>query len=196
MEQLIIQYITRFITPFVQKFKKHLLLSLLFILYLFAFWFLFFTKGIYVDGHFYRKSANLTTITYTCKSPFADFKSIRLEKQLNSSVITIDDSCVMTVNSDGIVSLEKGAFTEETLPHAQWDRIADQSAEQNRGFGTKPWVLVLLLFAAVSLIKRYSTEVYTFLRRNRAAGEGYYKAVDIAFRLVWIAGLVYLIIPL
>jgi len=184
-----------YIRQLTNKLKKHLILTIFFILYFISFWFLFFTKGIYVDGHFYKKSANLTTVTYTCKSPSADFEKIVLQKQLDYSIITIDDDYMLTVNSAGGVSIDGNMGPDSTLPDARWDLIADQSAERNRGFSNKPWVLVLVLFAGMFVLKRYSTQVYTLLRKNRAAGENYYKAVDIVFKAVYIAGLIYLIIP-
>ncbi|MBQ7283653.1 MAG: hypothetical protein IJW74_02195, partial [Oscillospiraceae bacterium] len=88
------------------NFSKKIILALFLVLYLIVFWFLFFTKGIYVDGHFYKKSANLTTITYTCRNPFADYKKIVLQKQLGGAVITIDDAYILTVNSSGGVSID------------------------------------------------------------------------------------------
>lgn len=195
MEHYIRQYIIRLVTPFLQSLKKHLIISVLLVLYLIAFWFLFFAKGIYVDGYFYKKSANLTTVTYTCKNPSADFKRIILEKQLNKSVITIDDSYVLTVNSAGGVSIDGNTGPDSNLPDARWDLIANQSAERSRGFGSKPWYIVILIFCAMFLIRKYSTQFYSFIFKNKAAGEGYYKAVNIAFNIVYIAGLVYLIIP-
>ncbi len=184
-----------YIRQLTSKLKKHLILTIFFVLYFMAFWFLFFTKGIYVDGHFYKKSANLTTITYTCKNSAAEFEKIVLQKQLDYSIITLDDDYVLTVNSAGGVSIDGNMGPDSTLPDARWDLIADQSAERNRGFGSKPWILVLVVFVVMFIVKRYSTQVYTLFRKNRAAGESYYKAVDIIFKVVCIAGLVYLIIP-
>lgn len=198
MEQLIgdiIQHIIQLITPFFQKLLKHIVLTALLVLYLAVFWFLFFTKGIYVEGHFYKKSANLTTITYTCRNPAADYKKIVLNKQLDYSLITIDDTYTLTVASDGKVSAGKGTDIS-LLPHAQWDKIADQSAERNRGFGEKRWILTLALMAAAFIANRYSTAVYSFFHPDRAANDSYYLWVGRIAKAVYIIGLVYLIIPL
>ncbi|MBR2503430.1 MAG: hypothetical protein IKB62_04820 [Oscillospiraceae bacterium] len=199
MEQLIgdiIQHIIQIITPFIRKLTKHLILTILLLLYLVAFWFLFFTRGIYVEGHFYRKEANLTTVTYTCRNPFAQHKTITLQKQANRSVITVGSDYVLTVDSDKGVSVEGDMGVNQTLPDARWDMIADQSAECNRGFGGKLWVLTLLLMAGAFFINRYSTKVYNFFNRNKAANDNYYLWVGRISKAIYVLGLIYLIIPL
>ena len=199
MEKLfneLIQHTIQLITPLIRKLARHLVLALFLLLYLVAFWFLFFTKGIYADGHFYRKSANLTTVTYTCRSPFAEHKTITLEKQVDGAVITIDGEYELTVANNGSILLENGTFTEDTLPDVDWNRIADQSAERNRGFGEKWWIATLVIMAAALFVNRYSTEVYNFFNRSKAANESYYLWVGRASKAICIIGLIYLIIPL
>ena len=199
MEKLLnelIQHTIQLITPIIRKLARHLILTIFFVLYLVAFWFLFFTKGIYADGHFYKKSANLTTITYTCRNPFAEHKTITLQKHVDSAVITVDDDYVLTVNSEVGVSIDGDMSTTQTLPDAQWDKIADQSAERNRGFGKKWWIVTLAVMAAALMTNRYSTEVYSFFHRNKAANDNYYLWIGRISKAVCIIGLIYLIIPL
>ena len=199
MEQLIndiIQHIIQLITPFFRKLAKHLVFTAFIVLYLVAFWLLFFTKGIYVDGHFYKKGANLTTITYTCRNPLADYKTITLQKQKDSATITVDDDYTLTVNSAGGISIESDKSISQKLPDAEWDKIADQSAERNRGFGKKRWIITLLLMIGAFFANRYSTEVYNFFNRNKAANDRYYLWVNRISKAIYILGLIYLIIPL
>ena len=189
------EHILQIITPFFRKLAKHMILTIFFLIYLVAFWFLFFTKGIYAEGHFYRKSANLTTITYTCNSPLAEYKTITLQKQVDGAVITVDEEYVLTVNSNGVVSLKNGTFAEHSFSDADWSRIADQSAERNRGFGEKWWIATLVIMAAALFVNRYSTEVYNFFNRSKAANESYYLWVGRISKAICILGLIYLIIP-
>ena len=199
MQQLIhdiSEHILQIITPFFRKLAKHMILTIFFLIYLVAFWFLFFTKGIYAEGHFYRKSANLTTITYTCSSPLAEHKTITLQKQVDGAVITVDEEYILTVDSNGAVSLENDTFAEDTLSDVNWSRVADQSAERNRGFGEKLWVLTLVLMAGAFFVNRYSTEVYNFFNRNKAANDRYYLWIGRISKAICILGMIYLIIPL
>ena len=198
MEQFIhdiSEHILQIITPFFRKLAKHMILTIFFLIYLVAFWFLFFTKGIYADGHFYRKSANLTTITYTCSSPLAEYKTITLQKQVDGAVITVDEEYVLTVNSNGVVSPENGTFAEQSFSDVDWNRIADQSAERNRGFGEKWWIATLVIMAAALFVNRYSTKVYNFFNRSKAANESYYLWVGRISKAIFIIGMIYLIIP-
>ena len=199
MEQFIhdiSEHILQIITPFFRKLAKHMILTIFFLIYLVAFWFLFFTKGIYADGHFYRKSANLTTITYTCSSPLAEYKTITLQKQVDGAVITVDGEYILTVDSNGVVSPENGTFAEQSFSDVDWSRIADQSAERNRGFGEKWWIATLVIMAAALFVNRYSTEVYNFFNRSKAANESYYLWVGRISKAIFIIGMIYLIIPL
>lgn len=198
MEQFIhdiSEHILQIITPFFRKLAKHMILTIFFLIYLVAFWFLFFTKGIYADGHFYRKSANLTTITYTCSSPLAEYKTITLQKQVDGAVITVDEEYVLTVNSNGVVSPENGTFAEQSFSDVDWNRIADQSAERNRGFGEKWWIATLVIMAAALFVNRYSTKVYNFFNRSKAANESYYLWVGRISKAIFIIWMIYLIIP-
>lgn len=176
--------------------SKILKLSVFFVVYLVVLWFSFSSKGIFVDGHFYRKSANMTTVTYTCRNPFADFKRIRLEKQVDKSVITLDDSYTITVNSKGGVSTEGNTGIADNLPDARWDLIADQSAESSRIAAThQPYFLVFIVYGLFVLSKIYSAKVYEFIFRNRAAGENYYRIFDIVFTVITVSVMIYFILP-
>ena len=178
------------------NFAKNILLALFFVIYLIIFWFLFFTKGIYVDGHFYKKSANLTTVTYTCRNPFADYKKIVMQKQMNTTIIAVDDAYVLTVNSAGGVSIEGDMGLTQTLPDARWDLIATQEAETSRGIVLKQsYITVFILYALFFLAKHYNTRIYEFFRRSKAPGENYYRIFDKAFTVITIAVLIYFILP-
>lgn len=185
-----------YISRIAEKLKRHIILTVLFLLYVVAFWFLFFTKGIYVEGHFYRKSANLTQISYTSADSGADFEKIIMQKHIDKSVISADDKLTVTIYKNDTVSVSCDENCDVQLSDEQWLAIADQSAESYRGFGSKPWLLVLVVLAAAVFVKRYSPQVYSFFFRNKAANENYYKTVDIIFKVVLAAGLLYLIIPI
>ena len=192
MEQLILQLVR----PLIQKFRKHLLVCALIILYLVAFWLLFFTKGIYVNGSFYRKSANLTQITYTSASPFADFDSIVVQKYVDSTTVTVDDVYTINVNSDGSWIYTGYMGDISPLENIDWNALAAQQTEHNRGFGTKLWIPAILCLVAAVCAKLNSTKLYEFFNKNKAANERYYKLVDVTVKAVVIIVLVYLIIPL
>ncbi len=178
------------------KLIKIIRLSLFFAFYLVILWFSFSSKGIFVDGHFYKKSANMTTVTYTCRNPFADFRKIVLEKQVDKSVIRLDDSYTLTVNNNGGVSIEGNMGPDGNLPDAHWDLIASQSAESSRIAAThQPYFIVFIVYGLFILSKIYSTKVYEFFFRNRAAGESYYKVFDIVFTAVTAAVMIYFILP-
>ncbi|MBR2029217.1 MAG: hypothetical protein IKA10_09600 [Oscillospiraceae bacterium] len=185
-----------FINRLTLKFNKILKLSVFFAVYLVVLWFSFSSKGIFVDGHFYKKSANMTTITYTCRNPFADFKKIILEKQVDGSVIKIDDSYTLTVNKNGDVSIADNTSIDGNLPDARWDLIANQSAESTRIAAThQPYFLVFIVYGLFALSRIYSAKVYEFVFRNRAAGESYYRIFNIVFTVITAAVMVYFILP-
>ena len=176
--------------------SKILKLSVFFAVYLVVLWLSFSSKGIFVDGHFYRKSANMTTITYTCHNPFADFKRIILEKQVDGSVIKIDDSYTLTVDKNGTVSIADNTSVDGNIPDARWDLIADQSAESTRIAAThQPYFLVFIVYGLFALSRIYSAKVYEFVFRNRAAGESYYRIFNIVFAVITAAVMVYFILP-
>lgn len=185
-----------FKNKFSSRFAKTVALSVFFALYLIVLWFSFTSKGIYLDGHFYRKSANLTTITYTCRSPFASHRKIVMQKQVDTAVITVDENWKITVNADGSwqqTAGEDNIFISET----HWDNIASQTAETTRGNAKKqPYFIVFLVYALFVLSKIFSTRVYEFLFRGKAANESYYKAFDIVFTIITSIVLIYFILPL
>ena len=191
MDQLILQYIL----PFVKKFRKNLLFCALIILYLVAFWLLFFTKGIYVNGSFYKKSANLTQISYTSASPFADFDSIVVQKYVDSTTVTVDDVYTITVTDDGSWIYTGYISDTSTLENIDWYAVAAQQTEQNRGFGTKLWIPSLLCLVFAVLAKYNSTKLYELFNKNKAANETYYKMVNTITTVIIIVCLVYFIIP-
>ncbi len=184
---------------FKNKFTKHLTknlaISIFFVFYLIIFVYLFLNKGIYLDGHFYKKSANLTQITYKASSLNADFEQIVLEKYIDKSLITIDGKYTVSVFSSG--SSDNVVSVDNEISHidADWLSIANQDSERMRCFGNKPWHLVVLVYILFFLAKKYNVQLYSFFRKGRAAGEGYYKAFDAIFSIFCIAVLIYLIIP-
>ncbi|MBE6887268.1 MAG: hypothetical protein E7484_02470 [Ruminococcaceae bacterium] len=180
---------------FTKKFTKNLAVSIFFVVYFIIFWFLFFNKGIYLDGHFYKKSATLTQITYSASSLGADFDRIVLEKYMDKSLITIDDKYMVSVFSSGSFDTVVSADREIENISADWPAIASQKAERIRGFGNKPWYAVALVYILFFLAKRYNVQLYSFFRKGRAAGEKYYRYFDAAFTVFCIAALIYLIIP-
>lgn len=184
-----------FIFKLNRKFTKNLAVSIFLVVYLIIFWFLFFNKGIYLDGHFYKKSANLTQITYSASSFGADFNKIVLEKYMDKSLITIDDTYTVSVFYSG--SFDKVVSVDKTISNidADWLSIASQEAERIRGFGNKPWYAVVLVYILFFLAKKYNVQLYSFFRKGRAAGEKYYRYFDAAFTVFCITALIYLIIP-
>ena len=108
----------------------------------------------------------------------------------------MDDDYTLTVNNTGGISIESDNSISQKLPDAEWDKIADQSAERNRGFGKKRWILTLVLMISAFLVNRYSTGVYNFFNRNKAANDRYYLWVGRISKAFYILGLIYLIIPL
>ena len=192
MDQLILQYIL----PFIKKFRKNLLVCALIALYLVAFWLLFFTKGIYVNDHFYKKSANLTQITYTSRNPLADFDSIIVQKYVDKTAISVDDAYIIDVSANGSWSCTEYAGDTSVIDKIDWYAIATQQTEQNRGFGQKCWIFALVCLVVTLYCRFNSTKLYEIFNKNKAAGEGYYKLINISTAVVVAAVLVYLILPL
>ena len=175
------------------KFTKTILLALIFALYFVILWFSFSSKGIYLDGHFYKKSANLTTVTYTCNSPFAQYKKIILEKQVDKTEITIDSSHTITIDNDGNWRQTGG----DALPgNVNWSAIAQQQTETTRGSAKKQqYIIVSACYIAFAVSKFYSTKVYEFLFKNKAAGENYYRVFNIVFAVVTVIVMIYFLLP-
>ena len=177
------------------KFSKIFILSVFFAIYLVILWFSFSAKGIFVDGHFYRKSANMTSVTYTCRNPFADYKKIVLQKQVDGAVITIDGRYTISVHSDGSWQQTDNSSLI-ILPNTDWASVADQSAESSRIAAThQPYFLTFIVYGLFALSKIYSTKVYEFLFKNRAAGENYYRIFDMVFTFATAAVMLYFILP-
>ena len=178
-----------------RKFLRCLLLSLFIAVYAAVFFFSFFSKGIFVDGKFYRKSANLTSVTYKAASIGADYRQIVLKKYIDYCTIHLDDKSTVTVYPDGSTDLEIHTQFTGTYSDEMWQHIAAQSAETIRGFGNKPWFVpvmaVVLLFAA----KLNSTRLYSLIFPQKAAGERWYTFVDRTFYICLVFVLLYLVIP-
>jgi len=185
-----------FINKYIPRFNKVIALSVFFVLYLVVLWFSFTAKGIYFDGHFYKKSANLTTITYICRNPFASHKKIVLQKQVDISVVTVDDTYEFTVNKDG--SWQQTDSTGiDIAPGFDWNVIAHQNAETTRGNARKqPYFVVFVVYALFVLSKIFSTKIYEIIFKGKAAGERYYKIFDIVFDVITAVVLIYFILPL
>lgn len=185
----------QFIRKFTKKSTRILALSVFLVTYLIIFSFLFLQKGIHLDGHFYKKSANLTQITYTAASFGADFEQIVLQKFIDKSLITIDGMHTVTVFSSGsfntVVSVDRALADT----NADWVSIASQEAENIRGFGSKNWIAVLVIYILLFLSRHYNTQIYNFFRKGKAAGENYYRVFDITFVAACIAALIYFILP-
>lgn len=185
----------QFINKLTNHFSKYLALSIFLVFYLVVFWYLFFNKGIYVDGHFYKKSANLTQVCYTASSIGAEYKQIVLEKYIDKSLITIDGEYTVSVFSDGSSEPVVTADSRLADTAADWVSIANQDAEGIRGFGQKPWFAVVIIYVLFFLAKKYNVQIYSFFRRGRAAGENYYRYFDRVFNIFCIVALIYLILP-
>lgn len=179
-----------------KKILPRLLLSLLCAVYLVVFCLLFFSKGIFVDGHFYRKSANLTAVTYKAASVGALYDRIVLKKYIDYCTIDLDDKATVTVYDDGSTDLNIHTVFTGQYSDEKWQQIATQQAETMRFFGKKPWLLPVVGAVLLFLAKRYSTQVYTFLFPRKAAGEGWYRLVDRAFYICLVLVLLYLVIPI
>jgi hypothetical protein len=63
-------------------------------------------------------------------------------------------------------------------------------------FGEKWWIATLVIMAAALFVNRYSTEVYNFFNRSKAANDNYYLWVGRISKAIFIIGMIYLIIPL
>lgn len=164
--------------------------------YIAVFCILFFAKGIYVNSSFYRKSANLTTVSYKAASLGADFEGIVLNKLMDYSTITVDGKTTVTVYPDKTFTVSGEEINPEIFNSIDWVTIANQSNEGIRGFGSKHWALAFILWLVLLLCKIYGVQLYELLNPNKAAGEGYYRLLDVAFYLCSAAVLIYLVIPL
>lgn len=184
-----------FFNNFTQKLTRNLAISIFLAVYLVVFFFLFTGKGIYINGHFYKKSANLTQITYSASSIGADFDQIVLEKFIDKSIITIDNKYTVSVFSSGSFSTVASVDSSLTDIDADWVAIAEQRAETMRGFGKKPWFAVAAFYIVFFVSKKYNVQLYSFFRKGKAAGENYYRIFDTVFSIFCILALVYLIIP-
>ena len=175
------------------KISAPLLLSAI---YLGIFWFSFFSKGIFIDGNFYKKSANMTTVTYSCRNPFADYKKIVLQKQKSGAEIIIDNRYKIVVDGHG--NWQQTDSTGLTvLPDEPWHLVAQQATETSRGPSSRqPYGVVLIGYILFVLAKIFNPRVYSFFFRNRAAGEGYYRGFNIVFVAVTAVVLVYFILPI
>lgn len=181
-------------TKFTNKFTRHLAISIFLVLYLVFFIFLFTQKGIHLYGHFYKKSANLTQITYKAASFGADFKEIKLQKFIDKSLITVDDSFSVTVYADKSFDIVAGSDTT-VMPDIDWALISSQKAERMRGFGSKHWAAVGAVYILLFLSRHYNTRLYSFFNKNKAAGENYYRIFDRFFVAACIMALIYFILP-
>lgn len=175
---------------------KIIFLSVFFVFYAVFLWLSLSQTGILIDGHFYKKNANMTTITYSCSNMFADCRKITLQKQFESTVITIDENCTMTFDKSGNI-VESDCANGFILPEADWSAVASQDAEITKGTAKKqPYFLVFIVYALFLLSKIFNTKVYEFFFKGKAAGESYYKAFDVIFTIVTLAVLIYFILPL
>ena len=180
---------------FTLKSTKNFAISIFFVFYLVVFIYLFLNKGIYLNGHFYKKSANLTQVTYTAASLNAEFEQITLEKYIDKSIITVDNAYTVKVfNADSVSAVVRADPALEKV-NIDWISIARQDTERIRGFGNKPWYVAVIMCVLFFLAKQYNVQIYAFFRRNKAAGESYYKIFDTIFTLFCIIVLIYLIIP-
>ena len=176
------------------KLNKKLILSIFLAVYPVVFWLSFSSKGIFVNGHFYKKSANMTTVTYNCRNPFAEYKKIVLQKQFDSSVITVDNKYVITVSDNG--SWQQTAGENAVTFDIDWSLISNQSTENLRGLSTnQPYFIVLIFYLLCVIFRVFSAQIYHFIFRNRAAGENYYKVISKVFTIATVMIMVYFILP-
>ena len=179
---------------FTSKPGKIAVTALFCVVYILFLWFTFMSKGIYIDGHFYKKSSNLTTITYTRTSQGADFDTIVLKKHKDRSELTVDGVYKIVVNQNGNAIAADDA-SAAVLDKADWTSIASQKAEGIRGFGRKPWVAVLAVYGLILLTKVFSTKLYGIFKPGHAANENYYKIIDRVFYTATVLVLVFIAIP-
>ncbi len=173
------------------KLTKATALFIFFVIYFIVFWFMFFTKGIFINEHFYKKSANLNTITYSAFDFGCDFEQIVMKKQIDKTVITVDDKYTVTVTNQNEVIPSQNTDIE-----LNWSEIASQKGETVRKLGQRPWPLAIIVAIIFFFAKKYNTQIYSFIYKNHAAGENYYKYFDILFSILCVAVLIYLVLPL
>lgn len=174
-----------------KKITRTFYLFIFLIIYFITFWFMFFTKGIFVNEHFYKKSANLNTITYSAFDVGCEFDKIVLQKQIDKSIITVDGKYIVTVfNNNDII------YSSDEKIDLDWEKIATQKGETIRKLGQRPWPLAIILAIVFFIARKYNAQIYSFIYRNRAAGEKYYKYFDIIFSIFCIFTLIYLILPI
>lgn len=179
---------------FTSKPRRIAAAALFCVVYILFLWFTFMSKGIYIDGHFYKKSSNLTTITYTCTSSKADFDTIVLKKHKDRSEITVDGVYKIIIDQSGTATAANDA-SAAVLDAADWASVASQKAEGIRGFGRKPWKIVLAVYALILLAKVFSTKLYSIFKPGHAASENYYKTVDMIFYISTLLVPVFISIP-
>lgn len=178
---------------FTKNLKKSLALATFFVLYMVIFLFMFFTKGIYVNDNFYKKSANINTVTYTASKNTTP-REIVLKKQFEGSQLIIDGN-VIDVTEKGEISF-KSDKTDSIIDDNTLRQIARQEIETHRGSNNKTWFCVVIIYVVFMLLKKYNTQVYSFFNRNRAPGESYYKYFDRGFTVFCIVALAYLMLSL
>ncbi len=174
-----------------KKFTKTFCLSIFMIVYFTIFWFMFFTKGIFINEHFYKKSANLNTITYSAFDVGCEFDKIVLQKKIDKTIITVDDKYIVTVfNNNDIV------YSSDEKIDIDWKKIATQKGETIRKLGKRPWPLAIIFAVLFFVVRKYNSQIYSFVYKNKVAGEKYYKYFDIIFSIFCIFTLIYLILPI
>lgn len=181
-----------------EKFKKNLvksiLLSAFFVLYLISFLLIFFSKGIFVGENFYKKSANINSITYSATKNALP-KQIILQKKIGGSNILIVDGVSILLSPKGEIEYPDG-YSPQGLSESEIQKIALQQSETHRGSQNKTWLFVALIYITFMLIKNYNTQIYSFFNKDKAPRESYYKLFDAIFTIFCIAALVYIIISL
>ncbi|MEG0020883.1 MAG: hypothetical protein RR728_10070 [Oscillospiraceae bacterium] len=179
---------------FKKNIKKSVCLAIFFIVYIIIFLFMFFSKGIFVNDNFYKKSANINTITYTAVKNSTP-KTLVVQKQIGGGGKIIADGAEIVLSSDGTVTYPDG-FNQELVTAETVKSIILQRGETHRGSGNFTWIFVAIIYIVFMLLKRFNTQIYIFFNRSKAPGESYYKYFDFGFTLFCIVALIYLIVAL
>ncbi|MEG1895152.1 MAG: hypothetical protein RR162_02845 [Oscillospiraceae bacterium] len=179
---------------FKKNVKKNVILAVFFVAYIIIFLFMFFSKGIFINDNFYKKSANINTITYTCRKNAAP-KQVVVQKQIDGGGRIVADGSIITLLPDGTVVYPEG-FDSAILEQSTIKALVLQQGETHRGDGNFTWIFVAIIYIAFMLLKRYNTQIYAIFNRNKAPGESYYRYFDAGFTIFCIAALIYLIVTL
>lgn len=159
------------------RFKNNIwikaLLLLLFALWAAVYFYLFFSKGIFVNDIFYKKSANINTITYTSTEKSVTPQRIILKKQIgDSSLIIADEKEILIKLSENITEGFEGIDADTLM------NIAKQNSETYRGSKSKI-VLIASIALLLAVLRLFIGKIYSALFKNRIPSENFYNYFDL-----------------